>query len=268
VLPKKQWPKIRFKEKRAVTAEEHKAIIATEKNPERRAFYELCWHLGGAQSDMANLVAEDIDWQTRTVSFYRKKTGSASIIRFGAELETILQNLPKSGPLFPKLKPMREAHRATEFRRACRRLKLSGITLHSYRYSWAERARSCGYSMNACIGQGTLDIYPKYRSFSRLSDFTRPAYIYVLMDEHADTISTPGIPTNPDPVGSSWEYLPASYHNGGSALSFADGHCETHQWRLSKTRKPVTYSGPSDITFLPFQNPDYTWVAERRSVPK
>lgn len=101
VLPKKQWPKIRFKEKRAVSAEEHKAIVAAEKNPERRAFYELCWHLGGAQSDVANLVAEDIDWQTKTVSFYRKKTGTASIIRFGAELEAILQGLPKSGPLFP-----------------------------------------------------------------------------------------------------------------------------------------------------------------------
>lgn len=32
VLPKKQWPKIRFKEKRAVTAQEHKAIVAAEKN--------------------------------------------------------------------------------------------------------------------------------------------------------------------------------------------------------------------------------------------
>ena len=32
VLPKKQWPKIRFKEKRAVTALEHQAIVAAEKN--------------------------------------------------------------------------------------------------------------------------------------------------------------------------------------------------------------------------------------------
>ena len=104
-------------------------------NPERRAFYELCWHLGGAQSDVANLKAEDIDWQTKTVSFYRNKTGTASIIRFGEELERILLALPRTGPLFPKLQPMREAHRATEFRRACRRLKISGITLHSYRYA-------------------------------------------------------------------------------------------------------------------------------------
>jgi hypothetical protein len=32
VLPEKQWPKIRFKEKRAVTALELQAIVAAEKN--------------------------------------------------------------------------------------------------------------------------------------------------------------------------------------------------------------------------------------------
>src|SRR5439155_4666478 len=145
VLPKKQWPEVRFNEKRAVTALEHQAIVAAEHNPERRAFYELCWHLGGAQSDIASLTAEDVDWQTKAVSFSRNKTGTVSIIRFGGELERILRSLPAAGPLFPKLKPMREAHRATEFRRACRRFKITGITLHSYRYAWAERARSCGY---------------------------------------------------------------------------------------------------------------------------
>src|SRR3984885_9593828 len=40
ILAKKQWPKVRFKEKRAITWEEHQAIIARELNPERRAFYE------------------------------------------------------------------------------------------------------------------------------------------------------------------------------------------------------------------------------------
>jgi integrase len=145
VLPKKQWPKVRYKEKRAVTAAEHQAIVAYETNPERRAFYECCWYLGGAQSDVAELTAEDIDWQSRVVSFHRNKTGMASIIRFGAELERVFLTLPRTGPLFPKLKPMREAHRATEFRRVCRRLMITGITLHSYRYSWAERAKTCGY---------------------------------------------------------------------------------------------------------------------------
>src|SRR5580658_5117757 len=145
VLAKKQWPKVRFKEKRAITWKEHQAIITSEMNLERRAFYEFCWHLGGAQSDVASLTAEDVDWQTKAVSFLRHKTGTVSIIRFGRELEAILRTLPQVGPLFPKLKPMREAHRATEFARACRRLTIKGVTLHSYRYAWAERAKTCGY---------------------------------------------------------------------------------------------------------------------------
>src|SRR5712691_5310945 len=72
ILPKKQWPKVRFKEKRAITLKEHQMIVAKEQNLERRSFYELCWHLGGAQSDVANLTADDIDWQHNLVSFRRK----------------------------------------------------------------------------------------------------------------------------------------------------------------------------------------------------
>jgi hypothetical protein len=118
VLAKKRWPKIRFKEKRSVTWEEHQAIVAGELNPERRSYYECCWHLGGAQSDVANLTAEDIDWQTKIVSFFRQKTGTPSIIRFGGELERVLRSLPLSGPLFPFHGIKRETHRSREFARS------------------------------------------------------------------------------------------------------------------------------------------------------
>ncbi len=87
VLPKKRWPIIRFKEKRAVTLAEHQAIVAGEFNSERRAYYECCWHLGGAQSDIANITAEDIDWRNGIVSFLRQKTGTPSIIRLGNDLK-------------------------------------------------------------------------------------------------------------------------------------------------------------------------------------
>ncbi len=145
VLAKKQWPKVRFKDKRAVTWGEHQKIVASEKNVERRAFYELCWHLGGAQSDVATLEAADINWENKVIAFQRQKTSTVSIVRFGEELAHLLRSLPAAGPLFPKLDKMREAHRATEFRRCCRRLGIEGVTLHSYRYAWAERARTAGY---------------------------------------------------------------------------------------------------------------------------
>lgn len=67
VLPFRLWARIKYRKKRAIKHEEHVKIIAREKNGERRAFYELCWHLGGSQSDIANLDAEDVDWSDRTV---------------------------------------------------------------------------------------------------------------------------------------------------------------------------------------------------------
>ncbi len=56
-----------------------------------------------------------------------------------------IADAPAGGALFPNLKPTREAHRATEFARACRRLMIKGITLHSYRYAWAGRTKTRGY---------------------------------------------------------------------------------------------------------------------------
>ena len=54
VIPKRQWPEVQFRPKRAITLAEHARIIARETNLERKRFYELCWHLGGSQGDIAN----------------------------------------------------------------------------------------------------------------------------------------------------------------------------------------------------------------------
>jgi integrase len=145
ILPKKQWPDICFKEKRAITLAEHQAIIARERNVERRSFYELAWRLGAAQSDLADLKAEDVDWEQHVISFFRKKTKSVAMLHFGSDVERILQDLPSSGLLFPYLARVRAGDRATEFKQRCKGLNIHGVTLHSYRYAWAERAKTAGY---------------------------------------------------------------------------------------------------------------------------
>ena len=76
VIPRLQWPRPVFKSKRAITAEEHAAIVLREQNTERRDFYELLWHTGAAQSDGACLLAEDINWEAGTICFTRKKLKS------------------------------------------------------------------------------------------------------------------------------------------------------------------------------------------------
>ena len=150
VIPRLQWPRPVFKSKRAITAEEHSAIVGREQNAERRDFYELLWHTGASQTDAARLLAEDVNWESRTISYVRAKLKSCSgvkpaLIRFGAEVEAVLKRRPQSGPLFPYLSTVRPGDRATEFKQRCEGLKIKGVTLHSYRYAWAERALKCGY---------------------------------------------------------------------------------------------------------------------------
>jgi integrase len=145
VVPKRQWPKIEFKVKRAITSEEHQKILAKEKNPEYFNYYELLWHLGGSQSDIANLCAEDINWTDRTIFYCRIKTGSRVLFHFGDLVAGILKKLPAHGKFFPKISKSREADRATLFKRRCNLRGLFGVTLHSYRYAWAERAKEAGY---------------------------------------------------------------------------------------------------------------------------
>ena len=145
VLAKRQWPKVKHGDKRAVTLEEHNAIVARETNAERKAFYQLAWHLGASQTDIALLQAKDIDWENKIVSYARKKTNSIALMRFDEGMAAVLRTLPSEGPLFPYLATVRAGDRATEFKQRCEGLGIKGISLHSYRYAWAERAKKAGY---------------------------------------------------------------------------------------------------------------------------
>lgn len=175
VIPKKHWPKVRFREKRAITAEEHQSILNRQTNSVWRAFYQLCWLLGASQSDVAFLAAEDVDWSMRVIGFARKKTKSISLVHFDEDVEQVLKTLPSDGPLFPHLRKMNSGHRATEFTRICRRVGIDGVTLHSYRYAWAERAKQCGYPerfAQEALGHNSKAVH---RAYSRKAKVKLPS---------------------------------------------------------------------------------------------
>jgi integrase len=171
VLPKRRWPAIKFKEKRGITLAEHQAIVARELNSERRAFYQLAWHLGAAQSDLAFLEAENVDWESNIISFARKKTGSIAVMRFDEDVAEILRDLPDSGPLFPYLRSVRAGDRSTEFHQRCVGLKIKGVSLHSYRYAWAERAKTAGYPerfAQEALGHNSKAVHRAYARKARV----------------------------------------------------------------------------------------------------
>jgi len=74
--------------------------VAREQNPERRPFYELAWHLGASQSDLAS-GSRQRGLATQGHQFQPSQNGQLSQVRFGAEVEAILKRLPANGPSFP-----------------------------------------------------------------------------------------------------------------------------------------------------------------------
>jgi integrase len=209
IIPKRLWPKIEYGPKRAITAEEHQMIIGREKNVELRALYGLCWHLGGSQSDMANLAAENIDWSDRVISYARRKTETPAFIHFGPAVETILRSLPTQGLLLPKIAGWMEKHRAKEFKRRCMGLGILGVSLHSYRYAWAERAKTCGYPerfAQEALGHNSKAVH---RAYARKAQVRLPS-LESYENQNAEGRIVPLRPCPPNPERNSHSISAAS----------------------------------------------------------
>ena len=180
ILGYRQWPSRKYKQKRGITGEEHRLLVDTEKNVERKGFLELAWHVGAAQIDLVSLSAENIEWNTKTITYFRRKTGKPCVLRFGEEVATILRRLPVSGPLFPKYSTLCSADRATRFAERVERLGIKqrseeagipSVSLHSYRYAWAERARAAGYPerfAQEALGHASAAIHRAYAKSVRV----------------------------------------------------------------------------------------------------
>jgi len=159
------WPKYEPKDRRGITRDEHETVLAREQNAEWKLYLELLWETGAAQSDAVNFKAEDIDWQTRTISYFRQKTGSLAQFTISHALERVLNQLPTTGVLFPHLSQFDANDRASRFRRRRDKAGVSGVTLHCYRYAWAERAKVVGMPerfAQAALGHNSKAIHRAY----------------------------------------------------------------------------------------------------------
>jgi integrase len=178
VLHPAVWPKATPKPRRGVTRQEYDQIIAAEGNAERRAYYQLLWETGAAQTDGALICGEDINWETSVLTYHRQKLRAGSPpcgLALSASLAKLLQDLPAEGYLFPRIAREGANARAAEFRRRCLTLKIKGISLHSFRYAWAERACSSGIPeryAQAALGHASKAVH---RAYARAAVVVCPA---------------------------------------------------------------------------------------------
>ena len=156
-----------------------------------------------------------------------------------------------------------------------------------YYVSTAQKAagidsRPRSYSMNSFFGAYNApeigpvttanNMYPAYRQFLKAGQLINPADLFVMLDEHPDSINDGYFVTDPDPTSGAWNDLPASYHDGACGFAFADGHSEVHKFKSRVcTILPVTYqTHPSWPGFSTDASgagqADGLWVETRASV--
>jgi integrase len=70
---------------------------------------------------------------------------------------------------------VRAGDRATEFKQRCDGLGISGVSLHSYRYAWAERALKCGFPerfAQQALGHNSKAVH---RAYAKHAEVTVPS---------------------------------------------------------------------------------------------
>src|SRR5208337_3235174 len=145
------------------------------------------------------------------------------------------------------------------------------------------RVRS--YSMNSfmgCTDFASLSWYPTgYRTYLKESDLTipGPSWLWVFVDEHPDSINDAMLAMNmapsstPWPAPTSWQDMPASYHNKACGFGFADGHGEIKRWLDPQSQVPIRKiagwtAGIPGVNGYGTTSPhDSVWMANRTTAP-
>ena len=119
----------------------------------------------------------------------------------------------------------------------------------------------------------------KYFSAKKPSELKTPgpANIFVVLDEHPDSISDATYMLNGglyDQTSEKWRDYPGNLHNNCVSISFADGHSEIHKWTDVRTYQTVQFKSfgtggtppltkPINQTYSLIRSPDYEWLEDR-----
>ncbi len=95
--------------------------------------------------------------------------------------------------------------------------------------------------MNGNVDVNNTKIYPVNRKYS---DILRPgpSKAFVFLDEHEISIDDGYFAINVDPPV--WQNYPATWHQNGAVLAFADGHAEYWRWFENQTLHIKTFWVP------------------------
>jgi prepilin-type processing-associated H-X9-DG protein len=104
-------------------------------------------------------------------------------------------------------------------------------------------------------------------TYKRFSDLRAPspAQAWVIIDIHPDCVVDGFFDLRPDTNEPAyWRAVPASYHDGGCTMVFADAHAQFKKWLVPQTQQPVLYTIWDRTIENPiFDRRDYDWLCAR-----
>jgi prepilin-type N-terminal cleavage/methylation domain-containing protein/prepilin-type processing-associated H-X9-DG protein len=115
-----------------------------------------------------------------------------------------------------------------------------------------------------------------WRVYAKSADIVKPVETFVFIDENPYGINDAAFATQCDGLAGSGTTgppalvdFPASFHNRGAGISFADGHSGLHKWLGDHI---LSFKGPLPPTALPATTPgdvaDFTFLAQNTTVRK
>jgi prepilin-type processing-associated H-X9-DG protein len=134
---------------------------------------------------------------------------------------------------------------------------------------WSSRLRSI--SMNSVFGRfstgseptanGLNWAFPQFVQYLKQVRVPKPFKTWLVLDEHPDSINDGYFINNT--TATSWQDIPASYHDGGCGIAFVDGHTELKRWQSPTSWYRVLYAYPPTRTFDPLGRADFAWYLSR-----
>jgi len=124
-------------------------------------------------------------------------------------------------------------------------------------------------AMNAYANGNGIWNETNFVTYLTLGQINNPSGTWIFIEEREDSINDGYFAVR---MGDKYVIIdtPASYHDNGCYLSFADGHVEYHKWRESTTLRPlipgVHLNGVPKNTFG--TDEDMRWLTEHTTVPK
>ena len=109
----------------------------------------------------------------------------------------------------------------------------------------------------------------RYKVFWKSTDLPSPVNTFAFMDVTPQNLCTPAfIVLMPGRANDRFFHFPATHHNRGGVLSFADGHSEAHRWRDQRTIRTAALGVKIGHDIISPGNKDLAWIQERTTVLK